>query len=122
MKHNVITLNITDYYRTVLNILSFDKPFSLLRDREKDVFSQLLIYDEKYSSLPAREKSKLVFDKDVYTDIANKLSCSKDVVANVLSELRSKKILIKSEQGFEEINKSYKVPKMDRLSFDFKLK
>lgn len=109
---------VNNYYRVVLEMMSFIKPFSDMRPRQKDVYAELLKVHEKYQNYPVKERNKLIFDKDTYNDIATKLETTKEVVTNVLSELRNLGFIVK-EEGIEIINSKRLLPRVDLIGFNF---
>ena len=115
-----IPIKTDNYYREVLEVLSYSTPFSKVRARGKDVFAKLLEVNNRYKQLTDREKSKLLFSEDNYNDIGSSLGCSVAVVANVITELRNNKLIIKGDGEYYIINPKVLIPKLDKLIFEFK--
>lgn len=90
-----IELNVTleQYFRNILISLKPLPPFNQLRERELMVLSQLLMYNYKYRDLPKEERFKLVFDYDTRIKICNSLNISKGFFDNILTMLRTARIL-----------------------------
>ena len=105
-----------DKYYILLLFLSPIKPFSELRRRELQVYSQLLRYRDKYKQLSLKEQNKLIFDYDVRQEIAEIYGMSVDGVYNVVSSLKKRGLvdedgiveryanLISLEKGYLKIN------------------
>ena len=77
-----------NFFRMYLDVR---KPFDNLRERDMDVFAELLYYEFKYSNIADENvKWKMVFDYSTKLEIASKLGVSKEVVRNSLTYLRKK--------------------------------
>lgn len=80
-------------YYTLLNFLTYIKPFSLLNKRELQIYGELLKYYNHYKDLTHRERNKLVFDYDVRQRIMDKFETSQAVIYNTTSSLKKKKLI-----------------------------
>jgi hypothetical protein len=108
-----------DKYYMLLTFLSSIKPFSSLRKRELQVYAELLKYWHEYSSLPPKQRNKLIFDYDTRLQIAEKFETTVDNVYNITSALKKKGLisdnamieryanLISTEQPYLKINFIY---------------
>jgi biotin operon repressor len=105
---------VKDYFRVVVEIFDFTPPFSLLRERQKDVFAEFLRYHNEYKDYPDEVRDKLIFDYDTYQKIADKLGVKRSTVYNVTSELRALGLIIDNS-----IDKRFIIPKLDGLTFKF---
>ena len=77
-----------DFFRMYLAIR---QPFDKLRERDTDIFAELLYYEYKYSSISDEKvKWKMVFDYSTKLEIASKLGISTDIIRNSLTYLRKK--------------------------------
>jgi len=102
-------------YYSILRILKFIKPFSDLRNRELQVFAELLSVYNKYKSLKVDDRNKLTFDYDVRSSIAEKYGISKDSVYNIMMSLRRKGLI-----GSNVIIPKYVIPDVDFVKFNLK--
>lgn len=107
MKLNIPVTEDNKYY-SILRILKFIKPFSELRNRELQVFAELLTVYNKYRNLPESDRNKLTFDYDVRVAIADKYDISIDGVYNIMMSLRKKGLIesksIKAPYNIGDIN------------------
>lgn len=115
---------VDNYYRKAIEILSFIPPFSLLTPREMDVYALLLKLNEKYSTLEDKVKSKILFDYDTYQFIADSIKkmrsnggISRDNVYNHITKLRKRKLVIKTEFGYDILNPAYIIPRLEVIGF-----
>ncbi len=77
-----------DFFRTYLAVR---QPFDKLREKDTDVFAELLYYEYKYSKIADDNiKWKMVFDYSTRLEIASKLGISTDSIRNSLTYLRKK--------------------------------
>lgn len=106
-----------DYYRVVLEIMSFVAPYSKMRPRQKDVYAELIKKNNVYKDLSIKEKNKLIFDLDTYKEIGNNLNTSVDVVSNVISELRKQGFIVEID-GYEALDDKYIPEKVDIIGFN----
>lgn len=116
----VIPIEKENKYYAVLKILKFLKPFSTLRNRELQVFSELLSVYNEYKDLKKEDRNKLTFDYDVRSNIADKYSISKDSVYNIMMSLRRKGLI-----GNNVINSPYAdtlTDDLNKITFEFKTK
>jgi hypothetical protein len=109
-----IPVKVTDEnkFLKMLTILSTLSPFDKLRPREKQVFSELLYWNDKYKELPERQRNKLIFDYDVRRAISEKHDMSIDVVYNIMKDLKQK--------GFitgKSISPSMIIPNLTSITF-----
>ena len=78
------------YFRQLLEILSFTPVFHALSKREKDVFSELLMYNWIYRTLSNDDKWALINSPEIKEKIRLKLGLSKEGLNNLYSILRHK--------------------------------
>lgn len=121
MKSNItIPIKTTpeDYYVKILEVIKVIPPFSNLRRRERQVYAELLYYYNLYKQpekkLTEDEINRLVFGYDIKEKISDKYNISKDVVYNIMKELKKK--------GFvtgRSFNETYTLRKIDNINFIF---
>jgi len=76
-------------------------PFSSLRNRELEVYAELLNYYLKYKDMDQKDKYKLIFNYDTRLAIADTLGVhSIDIIYNVMSTLKKKGFI--DEKGISE--------------------
>jgi len=75
------------YYVNIMN------PFLKLSNRECEVLSELLFYNDSFKSFSEPIKWKLIFDKDTRNKIQEELGISVHQFNNILSSLRKKQII-----------------------------
>ena len=102
-------------YIKLLEILKLIPPFNNLRPRERQVYAELLYYHDKYKELKDEDRNRLIFDYATREDIAEKYGISKDVVYNVMKELKQKGVITG-----KEICAKYILPEVKSISFIFK--
>ena len=79
-----------DKYLVVITFLSAIKPFSELRKRELEVYSELIRYWNEYKSLPYDKRNKLIFNYDTRLEIAEKFNTTVDNVYQITTTIRKK--------------------------------
>jgi len=80
----------SERYLLMLNLFSSFKPFSLLNNRERQIYSELLYVDHELKNLDERKRNKLVFDYDTRREIGQKLGISVSSIYNIMSSLKKK--------------------------------
>lgn len=76
------------YYRFALEFLSAFKPFNKLRDRQKDLLAQYLMYNDIYKDIPEEERFILIFSRGVKTKIMRNIKMTQPGVDTNLTLLR----------------------------------
>ncbi|MBD3256569.1 MAG: hypothetical protein GF383_15850 [Candidatus Lokiarchaeota archaeon] len=85
-----------DKFFFMLNLFGSLKPYNTLNNREKQVFAELMYYNEQLKDLDERKRNVLIFDYDTRQEIANKYDLSIASVYNIMSSLKKKGFLGKS--------------------------
>jgi len=113
-------------YVEILRILSNIRypgkitPYYKLRNREIEVLAILFyLYNEKYSSIPEKERNTLIFSYESRQEIADRLSgrgtpVSKYTIYNIMMDLR-KKGLIGSKAMIPHII----IPNIEKITLKF---
>jgi hypothetical protein len=107
-------ISVKDYFRVIVEIFDFTPPFSQLRERQKDVYAELLRYHHEYKDYPVEVRNKLIFDYDTYQKIADKLGVNRSTIYNIISELRNLE-LIKDNN----LDERFIIPKLEAITFKF---
>ena len=76
------------YFLKLLSILSTIPPFSKLRPKELELYSQLLSLNYKYRNIPFKERNTLIFSADSKAIIAKNMNIKLYGVYNNLSILK----------------------------------
>lgn len=118
MENKIISIPIKteyEFYRFYIEILN---AFKHLRDREKDVFAYLLMFNNGLKNQPQIIKDKLLLDYDLKQEIKSKLNLSDENFNCILHTLRRKGV-IKDRR----INPLYEIyPEYPfKLIFDFNI-
>ena len=92
MKVRIKTTDDT-YFHKLLLILNNIPPFDKLRPQELELYSYLLSLNHKYRTIPFKERNKLIFNFETKTNIASAMSIKLSGVYNILSNLRTLKLL-----------------------------
>lgn len=92
-----------DKFLKLLEVLKLIAPFNQLRPRERQVYAELLYYNEKYKALPEKDRNALIFGYNTKESIALKYKISKDVVYNLMKELKHKGLITGREINKELI-------------------
>lgn len=103
-----------DRYYNIVEILRMIYPLNKLRPRERQVYAALMEYYHKYSSLGEKERNRLIFDFETRSEIAEKIGVSKDVIYNIMKDLKKKGVIGKSS-----MKKDYIVSKYNKITFEF---
>jgi hypothetical protein len=74
-------------------ILNNLPPFNKLRPKELELYAHLLNVNHKYRSIPFKERNTLIFNYDTKIVIADSMGIKLSGVYNILSNLRTLKIL-----------------------------
>lgn len=82
-----------DKYLVVITFLSAIKPFSELRKRELEVYSELIRYWNEYKSLSYDKRNKLIFNYDARLEIAEKFNTTVDNVYQITTTIRKKGLI-----------------------------
>ncbi len=93
MENRIINIPIKteyDFYRYYVEILN---AFKHLRDREKDVFAYLLLFNNNLKNQTPEIREKLLLDYDVKQTIKDKLDLSDENFNCILHTLRKKDVL-----------------------------
>ncbi len=102
-------------YTMLLEVLKLVSPFHILRPRERQVYAELLYYNDKYKDLKPEDRNRLIFDYATREDIAQKYGISKDVVYNIMKELKQKNVITG-----KEISPKWLLPEINSVTFVFK--
>ena len=78
------------FYRYYIEILN---AFKHLRDREKDVFAYLLLFNNQLRNQPVEIKDKLLLDYDIKMKIKEELDLKDDNFNCIVHTLRKKGVL-----------------------------
>ena len=103
-----------DYFLKLMSILHTIPPFNKLRPQELELYANLLTVNHKLRSIPFKERNVLIFSYDTKIEISNKMGIKLSGVYNLLSTLRSYKLLEK-----ESLIAKYTLPKVSELVFLF---
>jgi hypothetical protein len=103
-----------DYFLKLLSIISNIPPFNKLRPKELELYAHLLTVNHKYHNIPLRERNTLIFNYDTKVEIAGKMGIKLSGVYNILSTLRSVKIIEN-----ESLIPKYTLTKVKELQFIF---
>jgi len=93
MKLNIPHNEKNNKYLIMLNLFSFISPYSLLNNREKQVLSELFMYDYEFRNFNEDKRNRFIFDYDTRVEIADKLNISTDNVYNIMASLKRKGFL-----------------------------
>lgn len=99
------------YFRQLLELLRPFAPFNQMRDRELDVFAEILYHDYLHLDKNKDARERIVFGYETKQEIADKLGISKGNLYNIYKELRKRKLLKKES-----------IPEKVRLSDPNKIK
>lgn len=116
MESKVINIPINSEYQFYRYYIEILNAFKHLRDREKDVFAFLLMFNNKLKDQPDLIKSKLLLDYDLKMEIKSALKISDQNFNCIIHELRHKGLLMD-----RKINPLYEVyPEFPfNLTFNF---
>ena len=103
-----------NYFLKLLLILNNIPPFNHLRPQELELYAHLLTVNHKYRNIPFKERNRLIFTSDTKIDIASKMGVKIAGVYNILSTLRSQKII-----GEDTLIPKYVLNKTKELTFIF---
>lgn len=94
MENKIINIPISteyQFYRYYIEILN---AFKHLREREKDVFAYLLLYNNQLKNQTKEIREKLLLDYDVKMEIKSALGISDQNFNCIIHELRQKGVLM----------------------------
>lgn len=97
MEEKPIDINLTteeDLFRAYVELI---QPILSLRNREADVFAQLLMLNNQKRTLAATDRFELIFGTKSRKNIATALKMGEPTLQNIFSELRKKKLIIDNE-------------------------
>lgn len=125
MKELVKELQVTidEKYLIILKTLGAIKPYSLLRnsDKERDVLVELFKIYNKHLALDENERNRLVFDYYATQAIAEKLNVSKNRLSIIVTSLMEKGFVYRNENNKRMMNKKFVVPEeLEVITFKFK--
>lgn len=83
------------FYRQYLRLIA---PIIKLQEKEADVLAMLFFYHDSHLKLPEPIKRKMVFDASTKADIRAELNMSSAHLANIISSLRKKKIILDGDK------------------------
>jgi len=106
-----------DYFLKLVYLLRTIPPFNDLTRKELDLYAYFLYYNDKYKTIPLRDRNKLIFNHDIRKTIAKKMGINMARVYNIVALLKKKGII-----GDGELNPRYVISKVDYLAFIFKEK
>lgn len=104
-----------DYFLKLVYLLRAIPPFDSLTGRELQVYAYFLYYNDKYKTIPLKDRNKLIFNRSVRGDIAKKMHLKRSRIYNIVTLLKKKGII-----GDGELNPRYVINKTDYLAFIFK--
>jgi hypothetical protein len=81
------------YFRQALEIIKTLPPLNRLRNKELDVLSELLYFNDKYSNIPQELRWKIVFDYDTKMEMIKYLGIKDIDMYNIITSLRKKGII-----------------------------
>lgn len=114
-KINVACTNERQFFRKYVSIMNF--AFKL-RNRDADVFAELLYHCHLKRDIPWEDRCKLVFDYDNKIAIAAYLEIGNSVLRNSLSQIRKRGLIT----NVIYINEKYMIsPETNLLVFDLKI-
>ena len=125
MKELIKELNVSidEKYLITLKTLGSVKPFSTLRnsDREMETLVELYKIYNKHNELPPEERNRLVFDYYSIQRIADKMGVSKGRVFNLISSLIDRGFIYRNENGKRMMNPKFVIPEdLEVITFRFK--
>ncbi len=125
MKELIKELNVSidEKYLITLKTLGAVKPFSTLRnsDREMETLVELYKIYNKHHELPPEERNRLVFDYYSIQRIADKMGVSKGRVFNLISSLIDRGFIYRNENGKRMMNPRFVIPEdLEVITFRFK--
>ena len=98
-------------YVFILDIIgSISSPFNQLRNKERELFSWFLHYNDKYDSIPLEDRYALIISKK--KEISDLMEISVDNFYNIVMNLKKKKLLLESG-----INPRYIIGNIDKITF-----
>jgi len=103
-----------NYFIKLMLILNNIPPFDKLRPKELELYAHLLTVNHKYRNIPFKERNKLIFNYDTKIEIANKMGIKLTGVYNILSTLRSSKMIEE-----DSLIPKYAISKTNELIFIF---
>jgi hypothetical protein len=109
-----VKVNDDDYFLKLLLILNNIPPFNKMRPKELELYSHLLAINYKYRNIPFKERNTLIFNYEAKQDIASKMGIKPTGVYNIMSSLRSLKIITE-----DSLIPKYTLGKTDKLTFVF---
>ena len=92
MKIRIKTQEDTHFLKLLL-ILNNIPPFNKLRPQELELYAHLLTVNHRYRNIPFKERNSLIFNHDTKIDIASKMGIKLSGVYNILSNLRTLKLI-----------------------------
>lgn len=115
-----IPINTKQYFRDLLDILDFTQPYKSLRERQKDVYAELIKKHYQYIDLDKEERNQLIFNTRSRKDIAKKLNVSDNVIYNIIAELTKHGLVVGKEgYGENDLNDKFIPPVVEALIFKF---
>lgn len=111
-----IKLDEENYFEHVIRILKAVPPFDSLRGKELEVYSRLLFYYNKLQNngIDAEEINQQLFGYDIRRIIQEELNISDAGYRNLLTALRSKKII-----NMDSLKKQFIVNYSEDIQFQF---
>ena len=78
------------YFRLALEVLSAFTPFNSLRNREKDLLSQLLYYNQLYINVPTEQRGQVIFNSLTREKIMKNIDMKRSSLDSTMASLRKK--------------------------------
>ena len=118
-----LNVSLEEKYAIILKVFSAIKPYSLLRnsEKEREVLVELFKIYNSNLALDENKRNRLVFDYYAIQDIAEKIGVSKNRLSIIITSLMEKGFVYRNENNKRMMNPKYVIPEdLEVITFKFK--